>query len=229
MISAEVDAALDGADALLMPTLPQLPPMLDDIGKGASVLSLSSLVRSFNLSGQPALSIPVRLGGHAVPASLQGFSEPLAKAIAFIWNEAELLDKKDYAAWSSLRSEDGYDVMPIDHDATDFAAQLNYAYDNARMRAMRIERLSSGLSVSADDAATTVRTVSRFVPVHVTEDLVEVNSAQIVVGYQRQAHTLFVTNLSHRICFASGIPKLEEKVVRLVNSGDALNAPDFLL
>jgi len=161
--------------------------------------------------------------------SLQGFSEPLAKAIAFIWKEAELLDQKDYANWTTLWSEDGHYVVPIDHEATDFAAQLNYAYDDARMRKMRIERLTSGFAMSAADASATVRTVSRFVPVHLSETVVEVNSAQILVGYKRQTHTLFVANLTHRIRFTADGPKLEQKVVRLINSMDALNALGFLL
>ncbi|MFL9926888.1 aromatic-ring-hydroxylating dioxygenase subunit beta [Herbaspirillum lusitanum] len=161
--------------------------------------------------------------------SLQGFSEPLAKAIAFIWKEAEILDKKDYASWSALWADDGYYVVPIDPDATDFEAQLNYAYDDARMRKMRIERLTSGFAMSAADASATVRTVSRFVPVHLSNELVEVNSAQILVGYKRQTHTLFVANLTHRIRFTADGPKLEQKVVRLINSEDSLNALGFLL
>jgi 3-phenylpropionate/cinnamic acid dioxygenase small subunit len=161
--------------------------------------------------------------------SLEGFSEPLARAIAFIWKEAELLDKKDYATWSELWTDDGYYVVPIDPDATDFAAQLNYAYDDARMRKMRIERLTSGLAMSAVDAAATVRTVSRFVPVSVSADLVEVTSAQIIVSYKRQQHTMFVANLTHRIRFTGQGPKIQQKIIRLINSMDSLNALGFLL
>lgn len=71
MFSATVDAALQDADALLLPSLPQLPPTLEAIRNGTSVLTLSSLVRPFNLSGHPALSIPVPLPGTALFASLQ--------------------------------------------------------------------------------------------------------------------------------------------------------------
>ncbi len=69
--SAEVDAALTDADALLLPTLPSLPPTLEAIRQGASVLMLSSLVRPFNLSGHPALSIPVPMAGSSLKAGLQ--------------------------------------------------------------------------------------------------------------------------------------------------------------
>ncbi|EJN00319.1 aromatic-ring-hydroxylating dioxygenase subunit beta [Herbaspirillum sp. YR522] len=161
--------------------------------------------------------------------NLQGIPESMAKAIAFIWKEAELLDRKDYAAWQDLWTDDGYYVVPIDPETTDFAATLNYAYDNAHMRKIRIERLTSGFAMSAVDAATTVRTVSRFVPVHLSAELVEITSAQVLVGYKRQQHTLFVGNVTHRIRFTAQGPKIEQKVIRLVNSMDSLNALGFLL
>lgn len=69
--SAAVDAALADADALLLPTLPQLPPTFDEICRGASVLTLSSLVRPFNLSGHPALTLPVAIPGSPLKAGLQ--------------------------------------------------------------------------------------------------------------------------------------------------------------
>ena len=161
--------------------------------------------------------------------TLQGISAPMARAIAFIWKEAELLDKKDYAAWQALWTEDGYYVVPIDPDTTDYAASLNYAYDNAHMRKIRIERLTSGHAMSAVDAAATVRTVSRFVPVHLSEELVEITSAQVLVGYKRQQHTMFVANVTHRLRFTPQGPKIEQKVIRLINSMDSLNALVFLL
>jgi 3-phenylpropionate/cinnamic acid dioxygenase small subunit len=106
--------------------------------------------------------------------NLQGIPAQMARAIAFIWKEAELLDRKDYATWQTLWTDDGYYVVPIDQETTDFAATLNYAYDNAHMRKIRIERLTSGHAMSAVDAAATVRTVSRFVPVHLSDELVEI-------------------------------------------------------
>jgi 3-phenylpropionate/cinnamic acid dioxygenase small subunit len=163
--------------------------------------------------------------------NIQGLPSPLSRAIAFIWQEAELLDRKNYADWSRLWTEDGYYVVPIDPEGKDFASRLNYAYDDARMRQLRIERLSSGLSMSAADAAGTVRTVSRFTLVSADADVVEVNSAQVLVGYKRGAHTLFAANLTHRIRFGAqdAAPKMEQKVVRLINASDSLNALGFLL
>lgn len=57
--SQQVDKALEGVSALVMPTLPVWPMTLEDGLSGKTDLSISSLVRPFNLSGHPALSIPL--------------------------------------------------------------------------------------------------------------------------------------------------------------------------
>ena len=67
---AAVDAALEGVDALVLPTLPAVPPALDDLGDAAQMLRLTSLVRPFNLTGHPALSVPID-GPHGKPAAIQ--------------------------------------------------------------------------------------------------------------------------------------------------------------
>jgi amidase len=67
---AEVDAALERADALVLPTLPIVPPRLGETADARAVLRLTAFVRPFNLSGHPALSIPLATEAH-LPAGLQ--------------------------------------------------------------------------------------------------------------------------------------------------------------
>jgi 3-phenylpropionate/cinnamic acid dioxygenase small subunit len=152
-----------------------------------------------------------------------------AKTVQFIGLEAELLDRKDYRAWLDLWSPSGIYVVPIDPETTDFAATLNYAYDDQHMRELRVERLTSGYSPSAADVARTVRTVSRFTIASAFANIVESRSAQIVVAYKRGAATLFAADVEHRISFAESEPRIEQKVVRLIDSTDTLNAIGFLL
>jgi 3-phenylpropionate/cinnamic acid dioxygenase small subunit len=154
---------------------------------------------------------------------------PIGRAIAFVWHEAQLLDSKNYEAWGKLWADDGHYVVPIDPDTTDFASTLNYAYDDARMRQLRIERFSSGFSMSAADSAVTVRMISRFTLVESDSDEIELRSAQLLAAYKRGTTTLFAGNLTHRIRLTEDGPRLVRKVVRLVNSQDALNALGFLL
>jgi 3-phenylpropionate/cinnamic acid dioxygenase small subunit len=151
------------------------------------------------------------------------------RAIEFIWREAELLDRRDYRGWLDLWEPSGFYVVPIDPDTTDFAASLNYAYDDHDMREKRVQRMTSGYSASASDAARTVRTVSRFTLSSDSADLVEVKSSQIIIAYKRGVSTIFAADLTHKISMASGEPRLVEKVIRLIDSTEALSAIGFLL
>lgn len=66
-----VDRALDSVDVIVMPTLPALPITIDDARRGVSVIAMSSLIRPFNLSGHPALSLPLAIEGSPLKAGLQ--------------------------------------------------------------------------------------------------------------------------------------------------------------
>ncbi|MEM5366261.1 amidase [Paraburkholderia azotifigens] len=69
--TAAVDRALESVDVLVMPTLPALPITIDAARNGTSVIAMSSLIRPFNLSGHPALSLPLPIEGSALKAGLQ--------------------------------------------------------------------------------------------------------------------------------------------------------------
>ncbi|WP_312935848.1 amidase [Pseudomonas sp.] len=66
----EVDHALSQYDVLALPTMPDFPLRLEDAADTRAVLGMTSLVRPFNLSGHPALTIP--LGSESgLPVGLQ--------------------------------------------------------------------------------------------------------------------------------------------------------------
>jgi amidase len=56
----EVDRALSNVDALVLPTLASFPLSRKAALAGKSDLTISSLTRPFNLSGHPAITIPLR-------------------------------------------------------------------------------------------------------------------------------------------------------------------------
>ncbi len=66
---AEVDALLGELDALALPTLPDVPLTLAAAADAAAALRLSACVRQFNLSGHPAITLPIDVEG--LPAGLQ--------------------------------------------------------------------------------------------------------------------------------------------------------------
>ena len=66
----EVDDLLNQYDALLLPTLPQIPPSVVGAENTAAFLNLTGLVRPFNLSGHPAISVPLETK-KGLPVGLQ--------------------------------------------------------------------------------------------------------------------------------------------------------------
>lgn len=65
-----VDAQLARTPFILLPTLPALPPTLQEAADPLRVVNLTRLVRPFNLSGHPALTLPVGEIGQR-PVALQ--------------------------------------------------------------------------------------------------------------------------------------------------------------
>jgi len=68
--TAEVDAALEKFSVIALPTMADAPPLLAFGADTSKLVGMTSLVRPFNLSGHPALSIPLASASD-FPVSLQ--------------------------------------------------------------------------------------------------------------------------------------------------------------
>jgi amidase len=86
--TAELAALFEHYDVLLLPTLPQFPPKLEDAENLMAQLNLTACVRPFNLSGHPAISIPLETET-GLPVGLQlvakwGADEYLCAAASYL-------------------------------------------------------------------------------------------------------------------------------------------------
>ena len=148
----------------------------------------------------------------------------------FVWLEADLLDQKDYAGWLNLWDENGIYVIPIDRQGGDFKTRLNYAYDDAAMRSLRVRRLTSGESVSARAAGVTIRTVSRFRQLESSaEGTVRVRCAQHLSEFRNGRDRAYVADVTFSLRPEGESFRILEKAVLLGNSTDALAGMTFLL
>jgi 3-phenylpropionate/cinnamic acid dioxygenase small subunit len=153
----------------------------------------------------------------------------LQQAVEFIWREADMLDSQDYRNWLALWTLTGHYVIPIERDSDDHAAQLNVVYDNHAMREARVQRLRSGLSMSASPSARTVRTVSRFRALDDVEGASVIRCAQHLVEYKYDRTRILAADVTYRLIPTDCGLALDQKVVRLINSDDALFGIGYLL
>lgn len=146
----------------------------------------------------------------------------LEEASAFIWREAELLDRQDYKAWLPLFTPDGLYAIPIEREAEDRAGELNIAYDDAEMRAMRVKRLKSGFSISSAPSARTVRTTSRFVLEEAPDGGVFVRCAQMLVEYKFERTRVIGADVTYHLVRTGEGLRMARKEILLLNSDDPL-------
>ncbi len=151
----------------------------------------------------------------------------LQKVSAFIWNEAALLDAKDYDSWLDLWTDDGMYTLPIG-DTEDFDNAVNLCHDNAKMRRDRVGRFQRGFAISSAPPAETVRTVSRFVITRVEGDEVTVESAEHLIEDKFGRQRVWAGNVTHRLVADGDSFRIDAKIVRLLNSDGMLNSFSYL-
>lgn len=151
----------------------------------------------------------------------------LQDVVAFLWEEADILDRKDYDTWLNLWIESGYYTMPIG-DTEDFDNALNLCHDNHKMRKDRIGRFQQGFAISSAPPAQTVRTLSRFVIEKAEGDLITVRSALHMIEDKFGRQRIWAANIKHELQVTDACFKIRNKVVRLINSDGMLNSFSYL-
>ena len=153
----------------------------------------------------------------------------LQEAAEFVWREADMLDRHDYANWLALWTETGTYAIPIDREGDDLAGSLNVVLDDAAVRKARVKRLRSGFSMSSAPPARTVRTVSRFVQSADEDAGIAFRCAQHIVEYKFERTRILAADVSYRLRRTGDGLRLDSKIVRLVNSDDYLWGIGYLL
>jgi 3-phenylpropionate/cinnamic acid dioxygenase small subunit len=155
----------------------------------------------------------------------------LYQVTAFIWQEADMLDHGEYDAWLKLWTTDGLYVIPIDPTTTDFADTLNFAYDDAHMRGLRVNRLVGGDSISTTPGPRTVRSVSRVRVLGEEGGIIHARCAQSLHEFRKttsREHAADVTFELKRSDDGESFV-IQRKIIRLLNSTDVLTTMGFIL
>lgn len=147
----------------------------------------------------------------------------------FISSEADILDHKEYVDWLNLWTDSGLYIVPVDHTNTDYRNSLNVAYDDAEMRQLRIDRLTSGEAVSTHKAQNTVRTLSRIRVLDDIDGLIRVRAAYCLYESKKGIMREFPADVHYKLVRDSeGNLKMEEKVVNILKSDEYLSTIAYL-
>lgn len=159
-----------------------------------------------------------------------GAAPTLAEAMAFIWAEADLLDRLDYKPWLALWTDTGKYIVPTERSPADYAEVLNIVYDDGAMREARVRRLLSGFSMSSAPPARTVRTISRFVVTAADGGSIALRAAQMLAEYKYGRMRFLPADISYQLVRGpdNGL-LLDEKVVTLINAEDYQFGIGYLL
>ncbi|MCA0043942.1 aromatic-ring-hydroxylating dioxygenase subunit beta [Celeribacter litoreus] len=151
----------------------------------------------------------------------------LSEVTEFIWTEGAMLDAKEYSDWLDLWTETGLYIMPIG-DGEDYKNQVNLCYDNAKMRRDRIGRFERGFSISSAPPAQTVRTLSRIRIDSVEGDIVKASCAEHLIEDKFGRQRVWAGNAYYTLVKTEDGFKIEQKIVRLLNSDGMLNSFSYL-
>ena len=162
-------------------------------------------------------------------ATMTQSSVTLQDAMEFAWLEADLLDSASYDEWLALWTPDATYVVPIEPAGDDFENMLNVAYDDAAMRLKRVERLTSGQSVSASPVARTIRSLTRFRLLSSDAQNCKLRCAQLLTEFRRERERMCSADVTfHFVRTPDGL-RIRQKVIRLINSTEALSAMSYIL
>ncbi|WP_367107023.1 aromatic-ring-hydroxylating dioxygenase subunit beta [uncultured Psychrobacter sp.] len=156
-------------------------------------------------------------------------NEIYVKVAAFIDFENDLLDAQQYDEWLTLWQPEGMYIVPIDLENDDYVNQLNYAYDNAAMRRMRVARLSSGESISVEANGGTIRLTSRLRVVEADSDMVKARCALLINESRLGNNQQFVGNVEYQLVPNGESFTIQQKIVKLINAEDYLRAISYIL
>jgi len=119
---------------------------------------------------------------------------------AFLFHEAELIDRWELAAWLDLFTDEAIYWLPLAPDQSSGHDQVSHIYDDRRLLETRVRRAQHALFHAQKPPSRTVHLVGnvRFAPLQ-PADAVAVLSSQIVVEYRNARTRLLSGTCRHEL------------------------------
>lgn len=125
---------------------------------------------------------------------------------AFLYREADLLDRREYETWYDLFTEDGLYWVPIGDEADDPARGVSVAFDDHRRLGDRIAWMNTGDVYSHQPPSVTQRMISNVMVWPIDDHTALSRSAFTLHAYRRGTTDTFVGRYEHVLGMDDGRP-----------------------
>ena len=148
--------------------------------------------------------------------------------LAFLIQEARLLDERRWEDWLALFAEDGWYWVPIEEGQTDPKTTVSLMYDDRQLLETRVRRLTTGTLHAQSPVSRTTRTIGNATIEDEEENVITVRSKFQMIEYRRNDQRLFGGTYWHGLSTKGDGFEMRWKKVELVNCDsmmDGLNVP----
>ena len=146
-----------------------------------------------------------------------------ADLIAFVQNEARLIDEQRFDEWLDLFAEDGRYWMPLEYGQTAPILHNSLFYDDKVLLRVRIERLKGAKTYSQKPKSRCHHLLQspQVEACDLTAGRFETWTAFHYVETRMDEQTLYAGWCRHTLCLVEGVLKIRLKRVDLVNCDSA--------
>ena len=144
------------------------------------------------------------------PTVCAGPPDPDLRAVfeAFLYHEADLLDRRQFEAWYDLFTDDGLYWVPIGDETDDPARAVSVAFDDHRRLGDRIAWMNTGNVYSHQPPSVTQRMISNVMVWAVDAHTALSRSAFTLHAYRRGVTDTFAGRYEHVLRMDDGRPTM---------------------
>ena len=152
-------------------------------------------------------------------------ADMLERDTGFLFDEAEMLDRRDWDSWGALFDPEGIYWLPARTDQSDPLEEVSLIYDTPLLRRIRLERLKNDDATSLAPGVRSVHHVGNIQlgPVDPGSEDVTVRSCLMVGQWTPSARTTFHARVTHVLSFDGARLLIRHKRVDLLGAEGPLS------
>lgn len=148
---------------------------------------------------------------------------------AFLFLEADIADRHDYAGWLALWAHDGCYWIPCNDDDADPEHHVAIIHETLSGLEDRVRRLLSGYAHTQSPQSRLARVVSNVRVAAISDGLVEVRSVFNITAFRRGVMDTYAARVVHHLRPKGESFLIVRKTVYLVNNDSFMSNMTFLI